>query len=259
MDADPYTALAAGYDFVMRHVDYDEWAAYVHELLDRHGTDVERIIELGGGTGALALRLQPLGEYTYLLTDGSAAMLNRARAKIDLSKEPIHCAQVDFTQATLGDVGASAPADAVVLVFGGLNYLLDESRVAALFRTVHRLLRPGGIAVVDHSTPANLEAHTEDLVDEGATDAFSYVRKSRYDPATREHETTIEMTVRGRHLRERHVQRLYSLETVQALLRASPLAVVAAYDGRTPAPADEQSTRVHWVLRRAPEEQAETA
>lgn len=250
MEADAYTALAAGYDFVMRHVDYDEWAAYVHDLLGRHGTDVDRIIELGGGTGALALRLQPLGAYSYLLTDGSAAMLHRARVKIDSAGSPIRCAQADFADVALGDIGASAPADAVVLVFGGLNYLHREARVAALFRTVHRLLQPGGIAVIDHSTPAHMDAHAEDFVDEGATDSFSYVRTSCYDPSTRRQETTVEMNVQGRAVRERHVQRLYSLETVHRLLGVSPLQIVAAYHERTPARADGESRRVHWVLRR---------
>lgn len=250
MAADPYTALAVGYDFVMRHVDYDEWAAYVHELLDRHGSDVERVIELGGGTGALALCLQPLGAYTYVLTDGSAAMLRRARNKIETSGRPIRCAQADFTNATLDDLGGVAPADAVVLVYDGLNYLLSEDQVAALFRTVHRLLRPGGIAVIDHSTPSNSEDREEAFVDEGATDAFSYVRKSQYDASSRRHETTFEMTVRGRHVRERHVQCPYSLDTIRGLLRSSALEVVAAYDGRTTSPAHDQSSRVHWVLRR---------
>lgn len=259
MAVEPYSALALGYDFVMRHVDYDLWAEYVHDLLSHHGTEIDHLVELGGGTGSLALRLQPLGEYRYTLTDGSEAMLRRARQKIATAGQPIRCVQADFTDVTLDDIGCSAPADAVVLVYDGLNYLLEEHRVAALFRCVYRLLRPGGIAVIDQSTPANSEADEGCFADEGATDAFSYVRESTYDPNTRRHETTFDLSIGGRHVRERHVQRAYSLSEIRALLSASPLSVLAAYDEFSMASAQARSTRVHWVLRRKPGESSSVA
>jgi SAM-dependent methyltransferase len=250
MTAAPYSVLAAGYDFVMGHVDYDAWAAYLFELLRRHGEDVETVVELGGGTGTLARRLQALGEYRYVLTDGSAAMLDRAREKLRGDDVPIRCAQADFTAVTPADLALERPADAVVLVYDGLNYLLDETDVAALFRRVHGLLRPGGVAIVDQSTPANSRAHHDEFVDEGTTDGFAYVRENRYDPNTRRHETVFELTVDGESHVERHVQRAYSRHEVRALIEDAPLVVEAAYDGLTTDPADQDSYRVHWVLRR---------
>lgn len=249
MTAEPYSALAAGYDLVMDHVDYDAWAAYLFALLRRHGTDVETVVELGGGTGSLARRLQPLGEYRYLLTDGSTAMLTRAQEKL-FSDSPICCHRADFTSVTLDDLGRTEPVDAVILVYDGLNYLLDEAEVAALFQCVHDLLRPGGIAVIDQSTPANSKERGDGFVDEGARDDFSYVRESQYDPDTRRHETIFTLTVDGQHQTERHVQRVYAIAEVRALLGRSPLAVESAYDEFTTDPAHDQSYRVHWVLRR---------
>ena len=248
MCAEPYTQLAAGYDVVMAHVDYDAWAAYLFDLLRRHGSGVESVVELGGGTGSLARRLQPLGEYEYVLTDGSASMLDRARGKLAPSS-PIRCVQADFTAVTLADLGLSEPADAVILVYDGLNYLLDESDVESLFASVDGLLRPGGLAIIDQSTPANSEVRNDDFVDEGATERFSYVRESRYNPKTRRHETIFSMTVEGESCTERHVQRAYSRAEVAALFEASPLAVEAAYDQFTTEPAHDESYRVHWVAR----------
>jgi SAM-dependent methyltransferase len=252
MSADPYSALAAGYDFVMAHVDYDAWAAYLFDLLRRHGDDVRTVVELGGGTGALARRLQPLGEYDYVLTDASAAMLDRARDKFRADGAPVRCVQADFTAVAPDALGPEAPADAVILVYDGLNYLLDEPDVAALFRCVHRLLRPGGVAIVDQSTPANSQTHHDEFVDEGTTDGFAYVRENRYDPETRRHETVFELTVEGEHHTERHVQRAYSRHEVRRLLADAPLTVEAAYDEFTTEPAHDDSYRVHWVLRRPP-------
>ena len=249
MHAEPYSVLARGYDLVMAHVDYDAWATYLFDLLRRHGGNVETVVELGGGTGTLARRLQPLGDYRYVLTDGSAAMLTRARNKLGPAS-PIRCVQADFTEVALDDLGLAEPADAVILVYDGLNYLLDERDVAALFDCVHGLLRPGGVAVVDQSTPANSEERNDDFVDEGSREDFSYVRESHYDPDTRRHETVFTLTVNGEHRIERHVQRAYARTEVLTLIDESPLSVEAAYDEFTTDPAHDESYRVHWVLRR---------
>jgi len=249
MPAEPYSALAAGYDLVMEHVDYDAWAAYLFELLRRHSANVETVVELGGGTGSLARRLQPLGEYRYLLTDGSAAMLDRAREKLG-PDSPIRCVQADFTSVTQNDLNLDEPVDAVILVYDGLNYLLDETDVAALFRCAHDLLRPGGVAIIDQSTPANSAERGNGFVDEGGRDGFSYVRESTYDPDTRRHETLFSLVVEGTHHTEQHVQRAYSIEEIRTLVDASPLMEEATYDEFTTDPAHDDSYRVHWVLRR---------
>src|SRR5690606_26528981 len=77
----PYDALAAGYDVVMAHVDYAEWADHVLDLLDAHGAAPRSILELGCGTGSLAIELHERGPFRYLGTDRSAAMVRVARAK----------------------------------------------------------------------------------------------------------------------------------------------------------------------------------
>lgn len=243
--------LAAGYDFVMAHVDYDAWAAYLFDVLRRHGDDVESVVELGGGTGSLARRLQPLGTYEYVLTDGSGAMLERAREKLRKGDRPIRCVKADFTSVSLQELGLDTPVDAVILVYDGLNYLLDEADVMALFQCTHQLLKPGGLAIIDQTTPANSEAHHDQFVDEGSRDGFSYVRENRYDPETRQHETIFELTVDGKHWEERHLQRAYSRHEIRALIGASRLRVEAAYDAFTTDPAHDDSYRVHWVLRRS--------
>ena len=80
-EGEPYAALAAGYDAVMDHVDYDAWADYAVTLLQRWAPRAERLVELGCGTGELALRLVPLGPeaLTYRGYDGSPAMVGVAK------------------------------------------------------------------------------------------------------------------------------------------------------------------------------------
>jgi len=248
--ADPYSALAAGYDAVMAHVDYPMWAAYVQSLVRRHHPEAASVIELGCGTGAFAVAFQPFGPspdgYAYRAFDGSEAMLEVARATARQAGRPVDFARHDFREAVPG-----AAADLVLLLYDGLNYLLDEADVAALFRHVRDALAPGGLAVVDQSTPANSIHHEDGFDDEGETDAFAYVRTSRYDADARLHTTTFTLEDdAGRQWTETHVQRAYTMEEVRPLIEAAGLEVVAAYDGFDVEPADEHTDRVHWVLRR---------
>lgn len=252
----PYTALAAGYDLVMAHVEYDAWAEYVLDLLDRHAPRTASVLELGCGTGTLALELQarapaftgrPRG-FRYLGTDGSEAMIRVARAKARLAGR--QAGDLRFEVADFTAFAVPEPFDAALLLFDGLNYLLEPEPIAALLAQVHAALRPGGVFLVDQSTPANSLHNAPYFEDEGAADAFAYVRTSRYDPASRLHTTTFELTVEGKAFREEHVQRAYDREEVEALVAASPLEVVAAYDGFTLEPPHADSERIHWVLRR---------
>lgn len=243
----PYDALAAGYDVVMAHVDYADWADYVLELFDAHDAAPRSVLELGCGTGSLAIELHERGPFRYLGTDGSEAMVRVARAKAEMHGFDA----LRFDVAHFTDFAVDEAFDAVLLLYDGLNYLLDEADVAALFARVHDALRPGGLFIVDQSTPANSINNEAFFEDDGSAEAFSYVRRSHYDRAARLHTTEFDLTVEGATYAERHVQRAYTRDEVAALADASPLAVLAAYDGFSLDPASDDSERIHWVLQRS--------
>jgi SAM-dependent methyltransferase len=182
--------------------------------------------------------------YRYHAFDGSEAMVAEARRAT--GPRPITYGVARFT-----DLVPAPPADVVVLLYDGLNYLLSEDDVAALLRNVHAALRPGGLAIIDQSTPANSENHAEGFDDAGETPAFHYVRTSRYDRDSMLHTTRFEFTTPGGETAEEtHVQRAYALADIRTLVDASPLVELAALDDDGTGPADPLTERVHWVLRR---------
>src|SRR5690606_32647046 len=156
---------------------------------------------------------------------------------------------VAFAQADFRALPTMPPADVVLLLYDGLNYLLDARDVARLFEGVARVLRPGGVFVVDQSTPANSLNHPDGFDDAGDAGAFTYLRTSRYDPEARLHTTRFRLDVAGRVYEETHVQRAYTAAEVEPLARAAGFAVEAAYDGFSDAPAGDATERIHWVLR----------
>jgi SAM-dependent methyltransferase len=247
---DPYDALAAGYDVVMAHVDYEGWAEYVLDLFEEHGVEPQSVLELGCGTGSLALELvERLGaDLRYLATDRSPSMIRVARAKAKGVRQ--NALTLRFDVADFTSFVFKERFDVALLLYDGLNYLLEDADVAALLRHAHDALVPGGTFIVDQSTPANSVNNAEFFGDEGEVDRFAYVRRSRYDEVSRIHTTEFELTIDGETYAERHRQRAYGIDEVEALVAASPLDIVAAYDGFTLDPATADSERVHWVLRR---------
>jgi ubiquinone/menaquinone biosynthesis C-methylase UbiE len=241
----PYTALAAGYDAVMQHVDYQAWAAYAHHRLQENHPNPQDLLELGCGTGSLAVALQPMGGYRYTATDRSAEMIRHARHKAAQARVSVTFGVADFT-----DFQVEEPVNAVVLLYDGLNYLLEKEQVAALLRCAYAALRPGGIFLFDQSTPANSINNEVYFEGQGRTRSFSYVRQSRYDAETRLHTTTFTLTAGRERLQEEHVQRAYHLAEIHALVQASGFTEIAAYDDFSTIPATEDAERIHWIVRR---------
>lgn len=245
-DVRPYEALAAIYDVVMEHVDYVYWAEYIHLLLQEFADDqgVRDVLELGGGTGSLAFELQPLGGYRYLCTDASAPMLRVAERKAEAFGGDVSFAEADFTGFTV-----SQPVDAILLLYDGLNYLLDPEHFRGVFDSVAKALRPGGLFVFDQSTPANSENNEDGFDDEGEAGGVRYVRRSYYAAAERLHRNAFEIVLDGEAYHEEHVQRAYTMEDVRSRI-PDTFHVEIALDSFTDDLATEESERVHWVLRR---------
>ena len=247
----PYTILAAGYDFVMSHVDYAYWAEYIHKLLRRHRPEAQTILELGCGTGSLATTLQPRGDYRYLATDISAEMIDVGRHKAKEEGADVRFERADFTDFTV-----DRPVDVILLLYDGLNYLLEKEKIQALMRCAFEALADEGIFIVDQSTPSNSIRNEAFFEHSDRLGIFSYHRQSRYDEASRLHTTILDMKVEDQHFREEHVQRAYEMTEIEKLAAEAGFRIEASYDGFSTSPGTDESERIHWVLRRPPRKSA---
>lgn len=245
LDVAPYSVIAKGYDFIMAHVDYEQWAIFTDHLLWQYHKSPQRILELGCGTGSFAMQLQPLGEYDYTGSDLCPEMIEEARRKALADGYAINFNVEDFSQYHVEE-----PYDVVILLYDGLNYLLEEERIASLFKCTYDALKPDGIFFFDQSTPANSVNNEAFFCDEGEMDGFSYVRGSKYDGETQLHTTTFEIKKEGRTFYEEHTQRAYKIETIRALIEQAGFKIEVAFDGFSSKNASEASERVHWLVRK---------
>jgi SAM-dependent methyltransferase len=246
-DRPPYTALAAIYDHVMAHVDYDLWAEYLHRLIQRHAPPDAALIELGCGTGNLTFRLLPRLVGRYVATDASREMLAVAASKARAA-DGIELEHADFMR-----LDRTGEFDVALLAYDGINYARNEADLAAMFAGVYKMLRAGGLFLFDQATPANSINNLSYFDDRFEGSAYSYSRTSSYDEKTRIHTTHFTITHGRSTVTETHEQRAFTrMEMHESALDAGfrVLACLEAFDFET---ANDDTERIQWVLRKTDE------
>lgn len=136
---------------------YDDW---YHDVSDIEATvtrlleltpDGGRVLELGIGTGRLALPLAERGAgrgITVLGVDASEAMLERLRSKDPDGRVTAH----------LGDMVddlPTGPFETVFVAYNSIFNLTEAERQAACFAAVAGVLAPGGRFAVEAFVPAD--------------------------------------------------------------------------------------------------------
>jgi SAM-dependent methyltransferase len=139
-----FADYAPWYDLLYRDKDYAAETSFVEARLRDHGVSTGKLLDLGCGTGLHALAFARQGWNV---------------AGIDLSHEMIASAKARAAQAGLsipfrqGDVRETGPErdyDAVVSLFHVASYQTSRDALAAMFRTAHAALKPGGIFFFDY-------------------------------------------------------------------------------------------------------------
>ena len=135
-----YDQYAPFYDATQR----PKASAY-RALLQRHHPDVESVLELGCGTGAVMASL--IDHYIMTGLDNSEAMLAIARNKLPHAR---------FFLRDMSHFDLQARFDAVICPFGGLNHLLSMAAWQATFDNARTHLAPNGVFAFDINSQRQL-------------------------------------------------------------------------------------------------------
>ena len=240
----PYQGLAPIYDYVMRHVDYEEWVDYVHSLIERLAPDTEQVADLACGTGNMSLELKRLG-YEVTGVDLSEAMLRVANGKAGSE------AGMEFVQRDVRELEGLGPFDTVVCMYDSFNYMLEAEDLDEALASIASIIRPGGLFVFDVCTQRNSLRYFRDMRDKETGPGFSYERHSVYDSDTRLQSNHFQIHYEEGDvvLEETHVQRIYPVASIAKHVKASVFDLLDAFDGFTLNEGTEDSDRIHFVLR----------
>jgi len=239
VSAEPFSLLASVYDTIMAEVEYEEWAAFILELVDARGYQGGPLLDLGCGTGNSTA---PISERGLDVTgvDASAAMLAVAREKLP---------EVEFCEASFTELDMTRTFEVVYSVFDALNNLLTDADMREALGRVHRHLYPGGLFVFDVNTPTGLRDLWEGGKAEGWADDVYYRWTHSYDEATGlAHVEALCSTADGTFV-ERHSERGYAAADLAGLLAGAGFVEVefVTFPEGENAPAD--ADRI-WVVAR---------
>lgn len=237
----PYETLAGIYDYVMRHVDYDHWAAYLDSILQRFDHHPRNLVDLACGTGNITAELSRL-DYQVAGVDSSASMIRVAREK---------ASSIPFFQGDLRQLSSVGPFEAAVCVYDSFNYLLTPEDIKKSFETIFRILLPQSLFIFDVCTEQNSLRYFNDVRDNDEGPGFSYERHSYYERTSKlqYNHFLIRFEAREEVLEEIHTQRIYPWKELIELIEASPFELLEAFDGFTFKKGSARSDRIHFVLR----------
>jgi ubiquinone/menaquinone biosynthesis C-methylase UbiE len=139
-----FADLARFYDAVYANKDYAAEAAYVARLLGTYGHNPHSLLELGAGTGRLAVELAR-GGHRVLGIDASNDMVERANER----GRQLGMEEISFLTADATRFRAEQRFDAVIACFHVLNYMATPQALTAAFVTAAAHLEPGGLFLFD--------------------------------------------------------------------------------------------------------------
>ncbi|MFC6092979.1 class I SAM-dependent DNA methyltransferase [Saccharothrix lopnurensis] len=242
----PYGGIAGVYDRWMAadRIPYEEWFAFTSRRFAEAGREVRSVVDICCGTGVTVRRLQEQG-FGVTGVDASPEMLDIARRRAAPGTELVELVLPDERLARLGRF------DAALMCFDGANYLTGEDALARTLGHIATALEPGGVVVFDLSTRLSFEAIAAMGGFGERFDDFGYTWDTRHEPGSAHYEYLVTLTdPDGREVaRERHQQRWFDRDEVEAALTAAGFTGVAVHDNYGEQAAGPRTRRDTWSAR----------
>ena len=273
---DAYTSFAQVYDLFMDNVPYEAWSEYVIALLKDEKIEDGLVLDLGCGTGKMTRFLAAAG-YDMIGIDNSEEMLEIAREyqygpgnEADYTEEMVEdAAEVEDSEAM--DIGESnsnilyllqdmrefelyGTVRAVVSICDSMNYILEEEDLLQVFKLVNNYLDPKGIFIFDMNTRYKYATLLGETTITENREEGSFIWENYFDEEEDINQYDLTLFIREeddlyRKYEETHLQRVYDLDRVKALLKEAGMEFVAAYDAFTKEPVKEDSERIYIIAR----------
>lgn len=220
-----YSGLAAVYD---RLIDEKTPVVFAHRLdilMRRAGVKKGLVLDLGCGTGAVMYALAERG-YELIGCDRSPEMLEQARRRCEgLPVPPVLICQDIESLDLYGTVRG------VYSCLDTINYLTDPHALRRALARVSLFLEPGGLFLFDVKSPALFEAQggTSSVYETG--DFFCTWQYGAPSRRIAVHQVDIFQKTDTGYIRwtEEHVQRVYPLTELQAVLESAGLYLKRVY------------------------------
>jgi len=245
-----YNDLAEIYDELMADTNYDQWVDYLIKQIKNYKAPGEVLLDLGCGTGSIAI---PLAKQGYRVTgiDISSEMLTQAEQKAREAEVNISFYQQDIKELTL-----DFQVDVVIATFDTLNYIIDEKALAIVFKRISKVLRDSGLLIFDLNTRYKLENILGENTYSYNTDELVYIWENYFDQKTKICQMDLTFFAlepnSGKFLRfdETHFERAYEVEEIEDMLTGSGFKILGIFGELGFDSPKENEERIFFVVKK---------
>ncbi|NLB78395.1 MAG: methyltransferase domain-containing protein [Clostridiaceae bacterium] len=245
-----YTKFADFYDRLTHDIHYTRWADYLQSAFRKFERDPKLVLELGCGTGSLAVDLSKRG-YDMIAIDNSTSMLNKAYEKAKKAD-----ADILFLNQDMRNFELYGTVDAVICLLDSINYITSVNDIKKIFGLVNNYLNPGGLFIFDVNSPYKLSTVLGNQTFYELDEDISWVWENTYNSKSKT--TTFDLTFfvknqDGLYERydETHKERAFSNEEIKEALNSSGLRLLGEYgDLSFNAPATDEE-RIFYIAHKA--------
>ena len=241
-----YQALAAYYDRFTDDVGYADWADFFERLFAREGVQPGLILDLACGTGSLTKILAERG-YEMIGADASPDMLMQAMQNtIDYTPRPL------FLNQRMEALDLYGTVDVCLCCLDSINYVTDPAALQTAFERVHLFLEPKtGLFVFDVNTPEKFARIDGNAYVREEEDVFCVWQAAvedglcayQFDIFTREGKGWARA-------QETHEERIYTPETLTAMLTRAGFSEIKTYGDQSFAPVRGGEDRIYFTARK---------
>lgn len=240
------------YNSFYKDKDYKHEAEQVDFLLRKYGKDVNKIINLGCGTGRHDIELSKIG-YHCAGIDLSVSMIDIARKNAERAN-----ALIDFDVADVRQYKTEIKYDAVISLFHVMSYQNTNQDIMAAFKTARSLVEREGIFIFDvWYGPGVLTDMPSVRVKKIEDERNELIRIAR--PVMHDKENLVEVcyeifviekeTGKTRTINETHNMRYFFRPEIEFLLRESRFELIDNLDCQTLGETDYNSWTSYFMAR----------
>ena len=241
-----YETLSVYYDRFTDDVGYAAWADFFERLFSREQMKPALVLDLACGTGSLTRLLAARG-YEMIGVDASPEMLMQAMQNtMDCTPRPL------FLNQRMEQLDLYGTVDVCLCCLDSVNYVTDPAALQKAFERVHLFLEPdSGLFVFDVNTPEKF----------ARMDGNSYVREDEdvfcvWQAAVEDGLCAYQFDIFAREgeswtrAQETHEERIYTIETLTAMLEKAGFREIKTYGDQNFAPVQGGEDRVYFTARK---------
>lgn len=244
-----YGEFADYFDFLNGDAQYNKRTKYMLELFDKFGSRPQILLDLACGTGEFSVLFAKKG-LDVIAVDCSENMLSVARNKAQKAKQDILflCQRAEELDL-YGTVGGA------VCCFDSINHIVESKTLQKAFKRVSLFLEPDGLFIFDVNT-----VYKHKTVLGGNTfvydeDGVYFVWNNEYKE--NKHLININLDIfqnigndEYKRIRQNIVERAYTVEELENMLKQAGLCVLAVYDDMTHNAPNDESQRLYFVTKK---------